>query len=66
MGLVKHMLLLGLGLNPISQFRHLVKDAATLTHEGANLAISVHHRGVVTPTKLLTNLRQGQIGQFST
>ncbi len=66
MRLVKQMLLLGLGLDSVGQFRYLVKNAAALTHEGANLAICVHHRGVVAPTKLLANLRKGEIGQFST
>ncbi len=58
MRLVKQMLLLSLRLNTVGQFRHLVKDAAALTHQGPDLSIGVHHRGVVTSTKLLANLRK--------
>ena len=45
-----------LGLNPARQIGDLVVEAATLRHELANLAVRVHHRGVVTTTERLPDL----------
>ncbi len=49
-------------LDAVGQLADLVVDVATLGHLLANLAIGVHHRGVVTAAELLADLRQGQLG----
>lgn len=47
----------GLLLDPVGQLGHLVEDAASLCHELADLAVGMHHRGVVAAAELLADLR---------
>ena len=42
----------------VGQLSDLVIDRAPFGHQLADLAVSVHHRGVVTTAKLLPNLRK--------
>ena len=43
----------------------MVIDRATLSHQLADLPVSMHHRGVVATAKTLPNLRQTHLSQFS-
>lgn len=45
-------------LDPVGEFGDLVVDGAALGHQRADLAVRVHHRGVVPPAELRTDLRQ--------
>ncbi len=45
-------------LDAVGQLRDLVVDGAPLGHQRADLAIGVHHRGVVAATELPADLRQ--------
>lgn len=46
----------GLVTNPVCQLRDLVVDRAALGHQLTDLAVSMHHRGVVPPAKKLPDL----------
>ena len=48
----------GLLLDPVRQFRYLVEYAPAFRHERSDLAICVHHGGVITPAELLSDLGQ--------
>lgn len=50
--------------DPGRQLRDLVVDVATLGHERADLAVCMHDGRVVATAEDLSDLRQGQIGQF--
>ena len=59
------MLVSCLELDPVGQLSNLVIDRASLSHELADLAISMHHCGVVAAAEGLTNLRKRELGQFA-
>ena len=54
-----------LGLDARGQVGHLVEQGPPLGHELPDLAVGMHHGGVVSSTEGLADLRQGQVGEFS-
>lgn len=55
----------GLGLDSAGQVCDLIEQTAPFGHELADLAIGVHHRGVITAAEGLSDLRQGQVGELT-
>ncbi|ETI89713.1 MAG: hypothetical protein Q613_PSC00107G0001, partial [Propionibacterium sp. DORA_15] len=53
-------------LDAVGDLGDLVEDLTLLPHESADLAVGVHHRGVVLATKLSTDLGQREISEFTT
>src|SRR5450432_3213852 len=49
-------------LDPVGQLSDLVVDRAALGHQGSDLAVGVHDRGVIPAAKLLADLGQRQVG----
>src|SRR5215469_18524709 len=47
----------GLLLDAVGELGHLVIDGAALGHQGPDLALGVHDRGVVAAAELLADLR---------
>src|SRR5215469_7105774 len=52
-------------LNPVGELGHLVIDGPALGHQGPDLALGMHHRGVVAAAELLTDLGQGHVGELT-
>ena len=55
----------GLRLDSAGQVCDLIEQTTPFGHELADLAICVHHRGVITATERLSDLGQGQVGELT-
>lgn len=55
----------GAGLDDLGQFLDFVVGAAVLRHLLADLAVRVHHGGVVLAAELVADLGEGEFGQFA-
>lgn len=55
---------LGLLTNPRREFFNVIEDLAAVAHFVEDLALRVHHRGVVTAERL-ADLGQGEVGEFA-
>src|SRR3954447_14992012 len=55
----------GLLLDPVRELGDGVEGAAPLGQLGADAVVGVHDRGVVATAELLTDLRQGEVGQLA-
>ena len=52
-------------LDAVGELRHLVVDGPPLRHQRADLAVGVHHRGVVAAAEVLPDFRQRQVGELA-
>src|SRR5215471_15822594 len=52
-------------LDPVGELGHLVVDGTALSHQGPDLSLGVHDRGVVAAAKLLADLRQGHVSELT-
>lgn len=54
-----------LGFYPAGEIGNLVIQAASFSHQFANLSIGVHHRRMVPATESLADLGERQVGEFA-